>query len=91
MAAHTTTWDRTFGSRTRGEAGSDSDYDLLVVLDDDAPAERPRLEAGYEVARPSGVAADVIPCRARTFDAKRDVAGSLAHRAAGEGVVVCER
>jgi len=28
-----------FGSLARGQAGSDSDIDLLVVLDDDAPAE----------------------------------------------------
>ena len=28
-----------FGSVARGEAGPDSDIDLLVVLDDDAPAE----------------------------------------------------
>ena len=28
-----------FGSAARGDAGADSDYDLLVVLDDDAPAD----------------------------------------------------
>jgi predicted nucleotidyltransferase len=26
-----------FGSRARGEAGPDSDYDILVVIPDDAP------------------------------------------------------
>ena len=28
-----------FGSRARGDAGAGSDYDLLLVVPDDAPAE----------------------------------------------------
>jgi len=35
-----------FGSRARGEAGPDSDVDLLVVVDDDTPAERLTPDAG---------------------------------------------
>ena len=35
-----------FGSAARGEAGADSDLDLLVVLDDDAPAEKVSYQAG---------------------------------------------
>jgi len=35
-----------FGSQARGEAGPDSDFDLLVILDDDAPADRLTLRAG---------------------------------------------
>ena len=31
-----------FGSRARGEAGPDSDYDILLVMRDDAPPERKR-------------------------------------------------
>src|SRR5260370_14031 len=31
-----------YGSVARGDAGPDSDYDLLVVVPDDAPAERQR-------------------------------------------------
>ena len=40
-----------FGSRARGEAGPDSDIDLLVVVDDDTPAEKLTPEAGYEARR----------------------------------------
>ena len=29
-----------FGSHATGQAGPDSDFDLLVILDDDAPPER---------------------------------------------------
>jgi hypothetical protein len=38
-----------FGSRARGDAGSDSDYDLLVVVPDGAPPERRRSRLAYEV------------------------------------------
>ena len=31
-----------FGSKARGDAGPDSDYDLMVVVPDDAPPERRR-------------------------------------------------
>lgn len=37
-----------FGSAARGDAGFDSDIDLLVVVVDDAPPERLTLKAGYE-------------------------------------------
>lgn len=37
-----------FGSVVRGEAGPDSDIDLLVIVDDDTPAEKVTLKAGYE-------------------------------------------
>ena len=31
-----------FGSKARGDAGPDSDYDLLVIVPNDAPPERRR-------------------------------------------------
>ena len=37
-----------FGSKARGEAGRDSDIDLMVVVDDDTPAEKLTLQARYE-------------------------------------------
>jgi len=40
-----------FGSRARGEARPDSDYDLLLVVPDDAPPERQRSRLAYEVLR----------------------------------------
>jgi uncharacterized protein len=53
-----------FGSVARGDAGPDSDIDLLVILDDDAPPEHLTLAAGYQARRSYHRAADVIPCRA---------------------------
>jgi uncharacterized protein len=80
-----------FGSTARGDAGPDSDIDLLVVLDDDAPAEKLTLAAGYQSRRSYHRAADVIPCRDCVFRRKSMVSGTLAHAVAREGRVVYER
>ena len=37
-----------FGSKARGEAGPDSDYDLMVIVPDDATPERRRSRLAYE-------------------------------------------
>jgi uncharacterized protein len=80
-----------FGSRARGEAGADSDIDLLVVLDDDAPAAKLGWRSAFEARRDYHQAVDIVPCRRRWFEDKRGVIGSLAHMAAEDGVVVYER
>ncbi len=80
-----------FGSAARGDAGEDSDYDLLVVMEDDAPAEKLTLTAGFEAARSYRRAAAVIPVRAATFAARAQIPGTLSEAAAREGVVVYER
>jgi predicted nucleotidyltransferase len=80
-----------FGSRARGDARLDSDYDLLVVLDDDAPAEKWRWQAPYEARRGFHGAVDILRCRLSAYEARRDVIGSLAHTAHEEGAVVYER
>jgi predicted nucleotidyltransferase len=40
-----------FGSVARGDAGADSDIDLLVIVDDDTPADKVTLKAGFESRR----------------------------------------
>jgi uncharacterized protein len=80
-----------FGSRARGEAGANSDIDLLVVLDDDVPAEKLGWRSAFEARRNFHRAVDIVPCRRRWFEDKRNVIGSLAHMAAADGVVVYER
>src|SRR5262245_61052343 len=64
-----------FGSAARGDAGPDSDIDLLVILDDNAPPEKLTLEAGYQSRRSYHRAADVVPCREAVFRRKRRIAG----------------
>ncbi|HET6468864.1 MAG TPA: nucleotidyltransferase domain-containing protein [Geminicoccaceae bacterium] len=80
-----------FGSHARGAAGPDSDYDLLVILADDAPAEKRTLRAGWESRRGWHGAVDVVPCRRGWFEEKRDVVNSLAWIADTQGVMVYGR
>lgn len=80
-----------FGSRARGDAASDSDYDLLVVLDDDVSAEKLQWRAPYEARSGHSDAVDIIRCRRSVYEKKRDVIGSLVHTAHEEGRVVYER
>jgi predicted nucleotidyltransferase len=80
-----------FGSRARGDAGPDSDIDLLVVVDDDTPKEKVTLKAGYESRRGYHDSADVIPVREETFRRNARIPGTLSRAATLEGVVVYER
>jgi hypothetical protein len=48
-----------FGSTARGDAGPDSDYDLMVILPDEAPPHLRRGTPGYRALRGTGAAADV--------------------------------
>ena len=77
-----------FGSAARGEAGPDSDIDLLVIVDDDTPAEKLTLKAGFEAGRSYCEAADVFPVRASTFERNRTIVGTLAAEADFDGIVV---
>ena len=74
-----------FGSRARGEAGPDSDYDLLLVVADDAPPERRRSRLAYEVLRGTGVAADVLVCTRSWFDRREGLKASLPGTVLREG------
>lgn len=80
-----------FGSRARNEAGPDSDYDLFVVVDDDAPAERLSWRGKYEARKTYHGATDIVVCRATTYERKRRLTGTLSHTVDREGVVVYER
>ena len=80
-----------FGSVARGEAGPDSDIDLLVVVDDDTPAEKVTSRAGFESRLPYRHPADVIPCREETYRRMSRVVGTLPYAARTEGIVVYER
>jgi predicted nucleotidyltransferase len=80
-----------FGSVARGEAGPDSDIDLLVVVDDDTPPEKVTIRAGRESRRPYRQPADVIPVREDTWRRFSRVVGTLLYAARTEGIVVYER
>ena len=74
-----------FGSRARGEPGPDSDYDLLLVVPDDAPPDRRQSRLAYEALRGTGVAADVLVCTRTWFDRRRNLKASLPGTVLREG------
>ena len=80
-----------FGSHARGDAGPDSDIDLLVVVDDDTPAEKVTLRAGMESRRGYHASADVIPVREETFRRMCGIPGTLSRAAVLDGVTVYEK
>lgn len=59
-----------FGSKARGDQGPDSDFDLLVVVPNDAPDERKRSLLAYAALRGTGTAADVLVCTRQHFESR---------------------
>jgi len=74
-----------FGSVARGDAGPDSDYDILVVVPNDAPLERHRSRLAYEVLWGTGVAADVLVWTTSRFDSRVHLVASLPATVLREG------
>jgi uncharacterized protein len=73
-----------FGSHARGEARSGSDLDILVLLDDDAPAEMLGWRRRHEARRGFTDPVDILPCRAGVFAARaRPGVARRRHRARG--------
>jgi predicted nucleotidyltransferase len=77
-----------FGSRARGDAGSDSDYDLLVLVPDDAPLERRDSKLAYRVLWDTGAAADVIVWAKSRFERRARVVCSLPATVLREGRIL---
>ena len=80
-----------FGSRARGDATPDSDWDLFVVVDDSAGDDELDPGVGRHLRRECGVRADVIPWRASEFAEFRRTPNTLAYWVASEGVLLHER
>ena len=74
-----------FGSVARGEAGPDSDYDLLLVVSDEAPPERRGSDLAYRALRGTGLAVDVVVWTRSRFERRQHVATSLPATVLREG------
>lgn len=77
-----------FGSAARGEGRADSDYDVLLVVPDDASVERVRARRAYEVLWGIGVAVDVLVWRRTAFDDSAQVTTSLPASVLREGILL---
>lgn len=80
-----------FGSRARGDIGPDSDYDLLIVVPDNASAEQKRSRLAYEALRGTRPAADVLVVTKQHFDSRLHLAASLPGIVAREGRLLYAR
>jgi uncharacterized protein len=66
-----------FGSRARGDSGPHSDYDLLVIVPDDALPERRQDRFACKELWDLQAAADVLVYRHSYFEARRTLKASL--------------
>lgn len=79
-----------FGSRARGDAHPESDWDFLVVVPDSSSASGDPL-VPWRLRRDTGVRADVVVYSSREFEADRAVPNTLAYEASAAGVALYER
>ncbi len=77
-----------FGSKARGDEGTDSDYDLMLVVPDDAPPERLRSRAAYDRLWETGAAADVLVWTRRDFESRLHLKASLPATILREGKLI---
>jgi len=80
-----------FGSRARGTAGPDSDWDLLVVVPDDSDESVLDPVSAWRLRKESHVRADVVPCRASDFHEDSTTPNTLAFEATMRGRLLYER
>jgi len=80
-----------FGSAARGEAGRESDIDLLVIVDDDTPPEAFSAKSIHHARSSYHGAVDILPCRASVLASRARAKGSFADVVLREGVTVYER
>ena len=79
-----------FGSSARGDAGPDSDVDLLVVM----PIQDSKREKQLEIRallRGIRLAKDIVVTRPEDFEWRKDIVGTIEYPATKEGKVLYAR
>jgi uncharacterized protein len=74
-----------FGSRARGDASEDSDYDLMLVLPDD-PSRTPSRRALWDTARSGRIDVNPFLTRSGPFEWRRNEVGTLEYEVQVDGV-----
>jgi predicted nucleotidyltransferase len=77
-----------FGSRARGEAGPESDYDLLLVVSTSALPRYKRDQAAFRALSGLGVSKDVLVLTRDEFDRQRQARASLPATVEQEGILL---
>ncbi len=79
-----------FGSHARGEAGPDSDVDLLVVMPVEGPKHKKQVEirvALHDIRIPK----DIIVTTPEDFAWRKDIVGTIEYPALREGKILYAR
>jgi predicted nucleotidyltransferase len=79
-----------FGSRANGTAGEDSDWDVLLLLPDDADKSRQSAIPGNDILERAGIRGDVRHLSSEVFHSSVGVPNSL-RRVIGDDIVLCYR
>ena len=66
-----------FGSAARGDAGPDSDYDIMVIVPDDAPVDLRNSKLGHQALGGLGIAKDILVRSRRRFEEQLHLKASL--------------
>jgi uncharacterized protein len=74
-----------FGSAARGDGGVDSDYDLMVLVADDTPANLRDSGRAYRAVWRLGAAVDVLVWPLTEFDSRLHLRASLPSTIQREG------
>lgn len=77
-----------FGSRARGDARADSDFDFLVVAKENGKFGSDDYDAVYAPVLGTGIGVDVVPCDLDVYQASLDLRTSLVRRIVDEGRLV---
>ena len=79
-----------FGSHARGEAGPDSDVDLLVVMPVEGSKREKRIAIGVSLSD-FGVPLDIVLSTPEELESRRRIPGTIERPAMQEGKVLYER
>jgi uncharacterized protein len=74
-----------FGSAARGDAGPDSDYDIMIIVPDDASKQLKDCDLAYQALRGLGIAKDVLVWTQTEFDKRLHLKASFPSTIVREG------
>ncbi|MGH6898144.1 MAG: nucleotidyltransferase domain-containing protein [Geminicoccaceae bacterium] len=80
-----------FGSRARGDARDDSDYDLMIVVPDDFPASKRNSATAYALVEGRRIPIDVAIVSEARFRERSEKVGTLSFEVGQDGVRLYER